>query len=122
MRCGRMAMAIVLARCSTPERVRSIADSGAVGSTHSTGCRARFRMFCSRGRRPPCLLQIADSRPLLAEAARSVARHGGGWMTAEALAAGFTYGRALWFGTERNVGRVLAAAADELGIAVDVIT
>jgi hypothetical protein len=36
------------------------------------------------------LLQIADSRPLLAEAARSVARHGGGWLTAEALAAGFT--------------------------------
>jgi hypothetical protein len=28
-----------------PERVRLIADSGAVGGTHSTGCRARFCSF-----------------------------------------------------------------------------
>ena len=34
-----MAVAVVLARCSAPVRVRSIADSGAVGGTHSTGCR-----------------------------------------------------------------------------------
>jgi hypothetical protein len=52
----------VLARCSAPERVRSIADSGAVGCTHSTGCRARFSMLCSRGRHPPCLLRLL--RPL----------------------------------------------------------
>ena len=44
----RMAVAVVLARCSAPERVRSIADSGAVGGTHGTGCRARFSMFSGR--------------------------------------------------------------------------
>jgi hypothetical protein len=50
--------AVVLARCSAPERVRLIADSGAVGGTHSTGYRERFSMLCSRGRRPPCLLRL----------------------------------------------------------------
>jgi hypothetical protein len=45
-----------LARCSAPGRVRSIADSDSVGGTHSTGCRVRFCMLCSRSRRPPCLL------------------------------------------------------------------
>src|SRR5450759_4488457 len=53
-----MATAVVLARCSAPERMRSIADSRAVGGTHNTGCRARFSMFSSRGRRPPCLLLL----------------------------------------------------------------
>jgi hypothetical protein len=47
-----------LTRCSAPERMRSIADSRAVGGTHNTGCRARFSMFSSRGRRPPCLLLL----------------------------------------------------------------
>ena len=42
---ARMATAVDLARCSAPERVRSIADSGAVGGTHNTGCRARFCSF-----------------------------------------------------------------------------
>ena len=51
-------MAVVLARCSAPERVRSIADSGAVGGTHSTGCGAPFSMFSGRGRWPPCLLLL----------------------------------------------------------------
>jgi hypothetical protein len=37
-----MATAVLLERCSAPERVRSITDSGAVGSTHGTGSRARF--------------------------------------------------------------------------------
>jgi hypothetical protein len=41
----RMAVAVVLARCSAPQRVRSIADLGAVGGTHNTGCRARFCGF-----------------------------------------------------------------------------
>ncbi len=41
-------MAVVLERRSAPERVRSIADSGAVGRTHSTGCRARFSMCFGR--------------------------------------------------------------------------
>ena len=54
----RRPAAVVLARCSAPERVRLIADSGAVGGTHSTGCRERFYMLCSRGRRPPCLLRL----------------------------------------------------------------
>jgi hypothetical protein len=35
----------VLARCSAPERVRSIAGVGAVGGNHNTGCRARFCSF-----------------------------------------------------------------------------
>jgi hypothetical protein len=53
-----MATAVVLARRSVPERVRLIADSGAVGGTQGTGCRQRFCMLCSRGRRPPCLLRL----------------------------------------------------------------
>jgi hypothetical protein len=36
------AAAVVLARCSVLCRRREIADSGAVGGTHSTGCRTRF--------------------------------------------------------------------------------
>jgi len=34
----RRPVVVVLARCSAPERVRLIADSGAVGGTHSTAC------------------------------------------------------------------------------------
>ena len=63
----------------------------------------------------PEVLQVADARPLLDKAAEIAARFGGtGWLTAETLAAGLTYGQALWFGTERNVGRLLATAADDL--------
>jgi hypothetical protein len=54
----RRPAAVVLARCSAPERVRLIPDSGAVGGTHSTGCQARFSMRCSRDRWPPCLLLL----------------------------------------------------------------
>ena len=68
----------------------------------------------------PEVLQVSDPRPHLDKAAELVARYGGGWLTAETLAAGLTNGRALWFGTERNVGRVLRTAAHELGIAVNV--
>ena len=68
----------------------------------------------------PEVLQVLDSRPLLDEAAQIAARYGGGWLVAETLAAGLAFGRALWFGTERNVGRTLAAAADGLGIAIHV--
>jgi hypothetical protein len=35
----RRPAAVVLARCSAPERVSLIADTAAVGGTHSTGCR-----------------------------------------------------------------------------------
>ena len=52
------ATVVILARCSAPGRVCLIADSNAVGGTHSTGCRERFSMLCSRGRRPPCLLRL----------------------------------------------------------------
>src|SRR5665213_3121373 len=55
---ARMAMAVILARRSVPEWVRSIADSGAGGATCSTGCQARFSMRCSRDRWPPCLLLL----------------------------------------------------------------
>jgi len=69
------------------------------------------------------VLAVADPRPLLDEAARLAARYGGtGWLIAETLAAGLTYGRALWFGAQRNVGRLLTSAADDLGIAVHVVT
>jgi hypothetical protein len=60
---------------------------------------------------------------LLDEAAQIAARYGGtGWLTAETLAAGLIWGQALWFGTERSVGRLLATAADDLGIAVHIVT
>jgi hypothetical protein len=54
----RRLAAVVLARCSAPEWVRLIADSGAVGGTHSTGYQERFSILCSRGRRPPRLLLL----------------------------------------------------------------
>lgn len=70
----------------------------------------------------PEILQILDSRPLLDEAARLGARFGGGWLVDETMVAGLHNGRALWFGTERNVGRLLAGAADELDITIHVVT
>jgi hypothetical protein len=48
MRCGHDTGGLVLARCSAPGRVCSIAGSGGVGGTHSTGCRERFSMFSGR--------------------------------------------------------------------------
>lgn len=67
----------------------------------------------------PEVLQILDPRPLLDEAAELAARYGGtGWLVAETLAAGRTYGRQLYFGTNQNVGRLLDRAAGELGISV----
>lgn len=68
----------------------------------------------------PEVLQIIDSRPLLDEAARLGERFGGGWLVDETLVAGLHNGRALWFGSECNVGGLVAGAADELGIAVHV--
>ena len=55
---GWMAMPVVLARRSVVGRRREIADSGASGGTHSTGCRARFWVRCGQRRRPPCLLPL----------------------------------------------------------------
>jgi hypothetical protein len=67
----------------------------------------------------PEVLQILDSRPLLDEAAQLAARHGGGWLVAETLAAGLTFGRA----TEANVNlsRIVTGAAGTLGIQVHVL-
>lgn len=67
----------------------------------------------------PEVFSVLDTRPLLDEAAQIAARYGGlGWLIAETLAAGLTYGKALYFGNERNVGRILHEIADDLGIAV----
>lgn len=73
-------------------------------------------------RRPhPEVLQILDPRPLLDEAAAIGARYrSAGLLVGETLAAGLTYGRQLWFGTERNVGERLASIAADLRIAVHV--
>jgi len=63
----------------------------------------------------PEVLHVADPRPFLDKAAEIAARFGGtGWLAAETLAAGLAHGRELWFDTERNVGRLLATAADDL--------
>ncbi|HEY5245748.1 MAG TPA: hypothetical protein VIJ60_08780 [Acidimicrobiales bacterium] len=65
---------------------------------------------------------ILDPRPLLDEAAMIAARYGEtGWLIAETLAAGLAFGNRLCFGSQANVGRVVSRAADELGIAVQVI-
>ena len=45
---GWMAMAVVLARCSAPGRVCSIAGSRTVDGAHRFGCRKRFSMFSGR--------------------------------------------------------------------------
>ncbi len=66
----------------------------------------------------PEVLQVLDPRPLLDEAAQLAARHRGGWLIAETLAAGGHHGPALWFGTARTVGSLLARAADALGLPV----
>jgi hypothetical protein len=70
----------------------------------------------------PEVLQILDPRPLLDEAAALAARYGGGLLIAETLAAGLVHGRTLWFGSQANVGRVLARAAAELDVDVHVTT
>lgn len=66
----------------------------------------------------PELVEVLDPRPLLDDAAVIAARFGtSGLLIAETLAAGLVHGQ-LWFGTERNIGRLVARAAPELGIAV----
>jgi hypothetical protein len=69
----------------------------------------------------PEVLQILDPRPLLDEAAALAARYGGGLLLAETLVAGLLHRRALWFGTDANVGRFLARAAEDLDVAVHVL-
>lgn len=67
------------------------------------------------------LFQVLDSRTVLDEAAQIAARYGGGWLITETLAAGLANGQKLWFGRSNNVGRVITAAAEELGIDVHVV-
>lgn len=70
----------------------------------------------------PEVLQVLDPRPLLDEAASIGARYRtGGLLVTETLAAGFTYGRQLWFGTAANVGRRMAEIAADLGIAIHTV-
>ena len=69
----------------------------------------------------PDVLEVLDPRPLLDEAATLAARFGGtGWLIAETLVAGRHSG-GLWFGEERNVGRLLERAAEELSIELHVV-
>jgi hypothetical protein len=68
------------------------------------------------------VVAILDPRPLLDEAAAIAARLGtAGWLIAETLASGLAYNNQLWFGADRNVGRVVERAAPELDIAVTVV-
>lgn len=70
----------------------------------------------------PEVLEIIDPRPLLDPAAAIAARYGtAGLLVAETLAAGLARGKALYFGTERNVGRRLAEIAAELGVVIRVL-
>jgi len=69
----------------------------------------------------PEILHVLDPRPMLDDAARLAAAYGGGLLIAESLAAGLVHGRTLYFGTDRNVGRVLAMAAEELGMRIHVL-
>lgn len=67
------------------------------------------------------VLEVLDPRPRLDEAAQIAARFGKtGWLIAETVTAGLTYGRQLWFGSERNVGVRLREIADDLGIEIHV--
>lgn len=67
----------------------------------------------------PAVLEVLDPRPLLDQAAAVAAAYGNtGWHVAETLVAGLIYGRQLWFGTERNVGRRMREIADDLGVAI----
>ena len=73
-------------------------------------------------RRPaPETLEVIDPRPLLDQAAEISAAYGGaGLLVAERITAGLVHGRALWFGTERNVGARTREIANDLGIAITI--
>lgn len=70
----------------------------------------------------PAVLEILDPRPLLDEAASIAAAYGGsGLYVAEMVTAALHHERALWFGTERNLGRRLREIAADLSIAINVV-
>jgi hypothetical protein len=58
LRCWLDGDAVVLARRSVVGRRREIADSGAFGGTHSTGCRMRICVLWGQAWRCPCLLEL----------------------------------------------------------------
>lgn len=67
------------------------------------------------------VLDVLDPRPRLDSAAQIAARYGKtGWLIAESVTAGLTYGRQLWFGNDRNVGVRLREIAEELGIEIHI--
>jgi hypothetical protein len=67
------------------------------------------------------VLDVLDPRPRLDEAAQIAARFGKtGWLIAETVTAGLTYGGQLWFGSDRNVGVRLREIADELGVEIHI--
>lgn len=69
----------------------------------------------------PAVLEILDARTLLDEAASIAAAYGGtGLYIAEMVTAALHHERALWFGTERNIGRRRPEIAEDLGIAIHV--
>jgi len=69
----------------------------------------------------PAVVTILDPRPLLDDGAAIAARFGtSGWLTGETLAAALANTNQLWFGSERNVGRLVARAAPELGITIHI--
>jgi hypothetical protein len=74
-------------------------------------------------RRPhPDIVQVLDPRPLIDQAASIGARYRtGGLLMTETLAAGLAHRRALYFGSEDNVGRRFAEIAADLGIAITVL-
>jgi hypothetical protein len=53
-----MVMTVVLARCSAPGRVCSIAGSRTVDSAHRFGCRLRICVLWGHAWRCPCLLEL----------------------------------------------------------------
>jgi hypothetical protein len=69
----------------------------------------------------PEVVAVLDPRPLLDDAAAIAARFGtSGWLIGETLAAALANNNQLWFGTDRNVGRLVARAAPELGITIHI--
>ena len=74
-------------------------------------------------RRPhPDIVEVLDSRPLLDPAAQIAARYRtGGLLFTETLAAGLAHRRALYFGTDDNVGERFAAIAADLGMTITVL-
>ncbi len=69
----------------------------------------------------PEVLQILDPRPVLDDAAAiGAAYKAAGLLNGETLAAGLAYGRQLWFGTARNIGKRLTEITADLHIDIHI--